>query len=121
MQLSLTERIRRKAAHVLGAPSVPMALSEGAISITFDDFPRTAWTEGGAVLASHGGKATYYVSGRLCGGTMDGQEQFRDSDLAALDEAGHEVGCHTFDHISAVKVSTATYALSFEANARFFA
>lgn len=120
MQLDLVERLRRKAAHKFGAPSTPMSLPQGAVSITFDDFPRTAWTEGGAVLAAHGVKGTYYVSGRLCGGEMDGQEQYRESDLAALNEAGHEVGCHTFDHISALKTPTAVFARSIEANARFF-
>ena len=119
MQLGVIERARRKAAHLFGAPSVSMPLYEGMISITFDDFPHTAWSEGGAVLASHGVKGTYYVSGRLCGSEMDGQEQFWESDLAALSEAGHEVGCHTFDHISALKTSARSFARSIEANARF--
>ena len=121
MQLGVINRIRRKAAHLAGAPSAPLPLSRGAISITFDDFPRTAWTEGGAVLAQHGVKGTYYASGALCGASMDDNEQFRDADLQAVSQAGHEVGCHTFDHISALKSPTDVFNRSIEANARFLA
>jgi len=120
MELGVLERARRKAAHMLGDRKVPIALKQSAISFTFDDFPRTAWTEGGAVLAEHGAKGTYYVSGGLCGATMDGQEQYLERDLAELKEDGHEVGCHTFDHVNALKTSSADFARSIKDNGRFF-
>lgn len=106
---------------MIGAPKATIPLSSGAISISFDDFPRTAWTEGGAVLADHGVKGTYYVSGRLCGHSMDDNDQFLEADLQAVSENGHEIGCHTFDHISALKTPASVFARSIEANARFLA
>lgn len=108
-------------AHWLPGQRLSVALGEGALSITFDDFPRTAWTEGGGVLDAHGVKGTYYVSGRFVGGRMDGQQQFADQDLQALRHAGHEVGCHTYDHLSALKVSPGKFARSISRNARFLA
>jgi peptidoglycan/xylan/chitin deacetylase (PgdA/CDA1 family) len=121
MHLNPLQRFRRRMAEGLGGPRAAIGLEKGALSVTFDDFPRTAWTEGGAVLAAHGVKGTYYVSGRLCGGTMDGQEQYSEDDLTTLSGAGHEVGCHTFDHISALKSSPAAFARSIEENAKFIA
>ena len=40
-------------------------------SITFDDFPKNAWTEGGPVLARRGVRGTYYTAGGFCGRTLD--------------------------------------------------
>ena len=86
MRLNALQRARRKAAHWLPGRRVPLGLREGALSITFDDFPRTAWTQGGGVLAHHGVKATYYASGRFTGGEMDGQ---RGNILPAFSQGWH--------------------------------
>jgi peptidoglycan/xylan/chitin deacetylase (PgdA/CDA1 family) len=67
-------------------------------SITFDDFPRSAWTVGGAFLRRRGVKATYYVSGGMCGGVENGQDCYHASDLADIVADGHELGCHTYSH-----------------------
>jgi peptidoglycan/xylan/chitin deacetylase (PgdA/CDA1 family) len=67
-------------------------------SITFDRFPKSAWTEGGPVLARHGVQGTYYAAGGLCGRTMDGTVFYDEGDLKALAAAGHEIGCHGFGH-----------------------
>ena len=39
-------------------------------SISFDDFPKSAWTLGGPVLARHGVRGTYYTGGSFCGQTV---------------------------------------------------
>jgi len=67
-------------------------------SITFDDFPRSAWSEGGPVLARHGVRATYYTSGSFCGRTVEGRVFYDADDLHALTAAGHEIACHSFAH-----------------------
>lgn len=67
-------------------------------SITFDDFPKNAWTEGGQVLARRGLRATYYATGGLCGRTVEGTAYYDVGDLKALTAVGHEVGCHGFEH-----------------------
>jgi len=69
------------------------------ISFTFDDAPVTAFEMGGHILVSYGGKATFFVSLGLLGTTTEvGTIASTDELLRAVDE-GHELGCHTFDHL----------------------
>lgn len=96
-----------------------MCLDRGVLSICFDDFPRTAWTVGGSVLAQYEARATYFASGAFCNQTYLGMEQFTDRDLMEVREAGHEVGCHTYDHFSALEVTTREFKNSIEKNKRF--
>ncbi|MGA2656149.1 MAG: polysaccharide deacetylase family protein [Verrucomicrobiota bacterium] len=91
--------------------------SRPIISFCFDDFPRSALTEGGAVLGHFGVKATYYVSL----GLMDVERSsvgpmFRLDDLRAVMAAGHELGCHTFDHADAWTCSVAQFMDSISRN-----
>ena len=67
-------------------------------SITFDDFPKSAWTLGGPVLARHGVRGTYYTGGSFCGRTVEGTLFYDADDLTALAAAGHEIGSHGFAH-----------------------
>jgi peptidoglycan/xylan/chitin deacetylase (PgdA/CDA1 family) len=67
-------------------------------SFSFDDFPRSALTEGGAILARHGGRGTYYVAGSLCGQAAGPETFCTQDDIRAAHEAGHEVAAHTFAH-----------------------
>jgi peptidoglycan/xylan/chitin deacetylase (PgdA/CDA1 family) len=67
-------------------------------SLTFDDFPRSAWTEGGPVLARHGARGTYYTAGGLRGRTENGTVFYDEGDLRALAAAGHEIGSQGFSH-----------------------
>jgi peptidoglycan/xylan/chitin deacetylase (PgdA/CDA1 family) len=74
------------------------------VSFTFDDFPRSAYTEGGAILKSMGFRGTYYVAMSLMGVSNHQGEHFRIDDLHAADGDGHEVASHTFSHCSGKKV-----------------
>jgi peptidoglycan/xylan/chitin deacetylase (PgdA/CDA1 family) len=91
----------------------------GMFSICFDDFPKTAWTEGGRVLRGHGVLATYYLCGSLCGSTFDGQKMYDASDLELIHAEGHEIGCHTFDHRSCLRTSISELQRATRANQRF--
>jgi peptidoglycan/xylan/chitin deacetylase (PgdA/CDA1 family) len=68
------------------------------VSFTFDDFPRSAWTAGGKVLAEYGVRGTYYAALGLMGKTTAVGEMFGRQELEALAEGGHELACHTHDH-----------------------
>jgi peptidoglycan/xylan/chitin deacetylase (PgdA/CDA1 family) len=68
------------------------------ISFTFDDFPRSAFLEGGAILNRHGISATYYVALGLMGTQSNLGPMFQAEDLKELRRLGHELGCHTFGH-----------------------
>jgi peptidoglycan/xylan/chitin deacetylase (PgdA/CDA1 family) len=119
MKLSLPERLARQVSLRIPLARRSLELHRGVLSITFDDVPKTAWTEGGAVLAAHGVKATYFACGGLCGRTFDGQPICDVPELEAVYAAGHEIGCHTHEHLSAHRSSPADYAASCERNRRF--
>lgn len=115
------DQMRRRAARYLAVEAVEIAPTKGVFSLSFDDFPATAWSEAGPVLAQHGVKATYYVCGGLCDGVNMGRDQYRVEQLQALHAAGHEVGCHTFGHTSVLRMGGEALRLSLEANAAWVA
>ncbi|MBI2261044.1 MAG: polysaccharide deacetylase family protein [Caulobacterales bacterium] len=115
------DQMRRRAARYLDVEAVTIAPAKGVFSLSFDDIPATAWTEAGPILAEHGVRATYYVCGGLaCGRNMD-RDQFQVEHLQALHAAGHEVGCHTFGHTSALRMDGAALRMSLDANAAWVA
>jgi len=111
------DQMRRRAARYLDIDAVTIAPARGVFSLSFDDIPATAWTEAGPVLAEHGIRATYYVCGGLAGGVNMDRDQFEVKHLQALHAAGHEVGCHTFGHTSALRMDAEALRLSLDANA----
>ncbi|NJC41583.1 peptidoglycan/xylan/chitin deacetylase (PgdA/CDA1 family) [Brevundimonas alba] len=115
------DQMRRRAARYLDVEAVQIAPARGVFSLSFDDIPASAWTEAGPVLAEHGVAATYYVCGGLCGGVNMDRDQFRVEHLQALHAAGHEVGCHTFGHTSALRMDREALRLSLDANAAWVA
>ena len=86
------------------------------VSFTFDDFPHTALAEGGSILANHGVRGTYFVSMQLLGGpSVSGPIASRD-DLQSLLHDGHELGCHTFEHLDGTRSTADAFERSIEAN-----
>jgi peptidoglycan/xylan/chitin deacetylase (PgdA/CDA1 family) len=80
---------------------VPLGDRGPIVTFSFDDFPRTALTNGASIVEGYGGRATYYVAMGLMGKKNDLGEQFCKKDLEYLIEQGHEVAGHTFSHLSA--------------------
>lgn len=70
------------------------------ISFTFDDVPRSAVSVGGDILGKHGLLGTYYVCMGLMRSTNGAGEHFGPDDLRWLAANGHEIGCHTYGHLS---------------------
>ncbi|HEU5047984.1 MAG TPA: polysaccharide deacetylase family protein [Rickettsiales bacterium] len=86
------------------------------VSICFDDFPETAAIAGAAALEEAGAKGTFYTCfGQLGenspGGVLATAEQVTD-----LAKRGHEIGCHTYDHINCSFESTRRVTASCERN-----
>ena len=88
-------------------------------SITFDDFPKNAWEQGGMVLARHRVRGTYYTAGGFCGRTEDGTVFYDGADLEALSAAGHEIACHSFAHQPTPSLTTAELKADAERNLAF--
>ncbi len=115
------DKMRRRGGRYLGVRPAPVRPQRGVFSLSFDDIPVTAWTEAGPILEEHGVTATYYVAGGLSGGQNLGLPQFTTDHLQALFGAGHEVGCHSFGHTSALAVSPEAYAADLDRNAAWVA
>lgn len=118
---ALIDKMRRRAGRYLAVRSAPIRPERGVFSLSFDDIPATAWTEAGPILAEHGITATYYVCGGLESGSNLDLPQFTTADLQALFEAGHEVGCHSFSHANALRLSPSDYAADLDRNAAWVA
>lgn len=86
------------------------------VSFTFDDFPLTALTEGGRILKKHGVAGTYFVSLNLLGRNSDSGPIATANDLRPLRDDGHELGCHTFEHLDGWKSSADAFEASIASN-----
>lgn len=114
-----SDKIRRTLARRYRPRVVPQKSAVATLSVCFDDFPRTAWTEGGRVLRDHRVRATFYLCGGLCGSTRDGQTMFGVDDLRAIHDEGHELACHTFEHVSCLRRGRSELESSIRDNQRF--
>jgi peptidoglycan/xylan/chitin deacetylase (PgdA/CDA1 family) len=114
--MSLTTRIRnrcqREMAARLACRMAPINLTEPVVSFTFDDFPRSALYQGGAILRNHDMLGTYYASFGLMGQAAPTGEIFFEEDLFEFKQQGHELGCHTFDHCHSWDTAPAEFEAS---------
>src|SRR5947209_4812344 len=113
------QRVRRKIINTIPIGVDALPLERGALSITFDDFPKNAWQLGGEVLNKHSVRGTFYFSGGLCGKYYRDLLHFETEDLHEIASAGHELGCHTFEHISALASNSSQIAQSIARNRNF--
>jgi peptidoglycan/xylan/chitin deacetylase (PgdA/CDA1 family) len=104
----ISTRLDRLLARLTPVRPVRLAGARPLASITFDDFPKSAWSRGGPILAQYKVRGTYYTAGGFCGRTVEDIVFYDAEDLRALAAAGHEIACHGFAH-------QPTPGLSFEA------
>lgn len=87
------------------------------VTFTFDDFPISAFENGSKILNEYNVKGTYYI----CMSYLDNhnsRNRFTKDSLVQLIDDGHELACHTFDHLDADKNTDAEFELSIKANQR---
>jgi peptidoglycan/xylan/chitin deacetylase (PgdA/CDA1 family) len=92
------ERFAMEAARALFGRQLAVSTPVPLVSFTFDDFPRSAFLNAGAILARYGILGTYYVSLGLAGKQSQMGPMYQPEDLKELARLGHELGCHTFGH-----------------------
>ncbi|HEB87259.1 MAG TPA: hypothetical protein ENI68_09645, partial [Gammaproteobacteria bacterium] len=74
---------------------IPVRMGRPIISITFDDVPRTAMTNGVPILDRCGVKATFYVAM----GLSRREDSFiGPEEIVELSRCGHDISCHTYSH-----------------------
>jgi peptidoglycan/xylan/chitin deacetylase (PgdA/CDA1 family) len=113
--------VRRSVRTALFARTVAMRNWRAIVSFTFDDFPRSAVSNGARLLEEHGVRGTFYLTGSYCERVIDDVLQYGAEDLAALAGAGHEIGCHTFTHPRVSTLSAGALNGEIELNAAFLA
>jgi peptidoglycan/xylan/chitin deacetylase (PgdA/CDA1 family) len=109
-------KIRRNLATRFERRLLPVATSRPLISFTFDDAPASAFVVGGDILRAHGGAATYFLSLGLLGTTTEVGPIADPGHLLRAREDGHELACHTYDHLDAWYSSRSEYLASVDRN-----
>jgi peptidoglycan/xylan/chitin deacetylase (PgdA/CDA1 family) len=99
MLQALVNRLLRKAARHSRSKPFRMRNTAPLVSFTFDDVPASAYTNGAAILDQHGMHGTFFIATGILG-DMDRHWRVIDrSQVRALYDRGHEIGCHTFSHV----------------------
>jgi len=104
--------VQRTNSRIFFRRPLPINSDVPIVSFTFDDFPRSALLQGGAILKNYGAVGTYYASFGLLGKQSDTGTMFVKEDVAMLLEQGHELGCHTFGHCHAGATKPAAFEQS---------
>ena len=95
---TLVDKISRRIRPLRNTRKLAIKLDKPLISISFDDFPVTAITNGSDVMEQYGWRATFYTCAGLEGITNHHGQHFRAEHLLKLQAAGHEIAGHTLDH-----------------------
>jgi len=118
--VSIARRLGRKA-RALGQRRIASIWPRGVVSFTFDDFPKSAFTNGAAVLERHGARGTYYTAFGLAGRDEPVGEIFDLECLCSVLARGHEIGCHTYSHLDCARADKAHLWAELASNARAIA
>jgi peptidoglycan/xylan/chitin deacetylase (PgdA/CDA1 family) len=113
----LSTRLARKLGRLLPNRPQPVAWPGGVVSFTFDDFPKSALSVGGAILESHGLRGTYYTAAGVAGTDGDLGPMCDTSDVEAAHRRGHEIACHTFGHLDCSRTKTGALLADIDENA----
>lgn len=111
-------RFTRQISRFLARDEIYLDLDHAIVSISFDDFPKSAVSEGAPALEARGWTGTYYASAGYLGQTTHHGAMFDAEDLQRLELGGHEIACHTYEHLDCAKASCAEVINSLEHNER---
>jgi len=110
MLQTLLSGLSRKAARHYCSKPFRMQNREPLVSFTFDDVPDSAYLNGAAILDQHGIRGTFYIASGICGTVDTHWRVISLSQVRALHDSGHEIGCHTFSHVPVETLDAARMA-----------
>jgi len=110
--------LNRRWARLAARQDLHLPSDRTIVTITFDDFPKSAAAAGAAALERQGWHGTYYASAGYAGGQTHHGAMFDCGDLQRLSTAGHEIACHTYSHLDASQVGTAAFLADIARNER---
>lgn len=111
-------KIAKRLRVVQNVNRLKLNLDRPIVSVTFDDFPRSALTVGGRMLEKQGWAGTYYTCANFSNGKNHHGEMYHRSDLIPLQDAGHEIGGHTLDHLDCTTLTLKELMDQIEENSR---
>lgn len=112
----LSGKLKRIRARLFERDPIHIAPDRLVVSITFDDFPKSAVECGAAELEKRGWRGTWYAAAGFAGtGTHHGP-MFDGSDIRRLTDSGHEIACHTLNHIDRGQTSAGETLADVKAN-----
>lgn len=114
----LQNRYQREASHRFARRMIEVRPAQPIISFTFDDFPRSALHQGGAILKQHGQLGTFYVALGLMDTDIPAGRAFSKEDLFQVVADGHELGCHTYAHCHSWNTAPSVFEASIIENQR---
>lgn len=117
--IEILKMLERKLVRLLPRKRHVIQGEEAVISFTFDDFPESAAQIGGKILARKNMAATYYLSAGIIGKKESNWANCSETDIQAVLEAGHELGCHTFSHMDCQHASASELEQDILANREF--
>jgi peptidoglycan/xylan/chitin deacetylase (PgdA/CDA1 family) len=98
LPVRVLRKIRRVAAQLFYKTPLVIPPDFRGVSFCFDDFPQTA-LRGAEILESCGARGIFYTCFSLLGKESVSGKIAELPDVLALAQRGHEIGCHTYDHI----------------------
>jgi len=109
-------KINKKRTQLTSRNLIYIKSSTPLVSFTFDDFPVSASNNGGRILNNFGIQGTFYLSMKFLNVDTPSGKSFEKEDIVKLIKDGHEIGCHTFDHLDAKINSAKEFQNSIEIN-----
>jgi peptidoglycan/xylan/chitin deacetylase (PgdA/CDA1 family) len=102
VELSLGQRLVKKGTESINLAPFRVTPDRPLLSLTFDDFPRSAWLQSKPLLEAYDARATFYASESFRSQRDGNVAFFTGDDLVEVAEHGHEIGCHTYYHESCI-------------------
>lgn len=116
-RVSIAAKLARELGGFLSTRPAKIEWPGGVVSFTFDDFPRSARINGGAILEKFDKRGTYYAAMGLAGTASPLGPMFDADDLRAVHAQGHEIACHTYSHRDCCRAAPNEIAAEIERNA----
>jgi len=121
MQGSISTHLARTVGRWVRSLPAKVGWPGGAVSFTFDDFPKSALAIGGTILERYQRRGTYYAALALAGSDGDMGRLFDADDIRAAHARGHELGCHTHSHLDCSQAASRAILADIADNATAFA
>src|SRR4051812_13243986 len=102
---SIASHLARRVGRLRRVRPVDVAYPGGAVSFSFDDFPKSALATGGAILEKYGLRGTYYAAVGLAGSDGNVGPIAELGEMREAHERGHELACHTYSHLDCSRAS----------------